>query len=364
VWHRRTELRKYRLFQPTNNNSTVRSEYSMIIDMHAHALGDRFLSDLCTRPIAGMSCEKDGEGGYRFRRPIDESPRSLDKNLHDLGRRLESLKRRKVKCQLFGPPPGQISWPGGVASTEWVHALHKQEAQIAADSAGLMEPIAVPCFEDPARTVDELRRAIDEYGFRAISLPSTAGGRPLDDPAFDPFFGHVEREGLVLIMHPVSATPPTRYRMYGIQVLVGWPTESTLAVTRMIFAGVFERHPELKLVVVHGGGNLVFLRGRLDAAYEATGWEADPYYRRNITQPPSAYLDCLFYDTCALSKESNQFVIDVMGADRVVFGSDYPFDIGDPEGRRSLPVIESLPEPSRNKVCHENAMALLTSRKS
>jgi aminocarboxymuconate-semialdehyde decarboxylase len=57
-------------------------------------------------------------------------------------------------------------------------------------------------------------------------------------------------------------------------------------------------------------------------------------------------------------------VIDVMGADRVVFGSDYPFDIGDPEGRRSLPVIESLPEPSRNKVCHENAMALLTSRKS
>jgi aminocarboxymuconate-semialdehyde decarboxylase len=89
------------------------------------------------------------------------------------------------------------------------------------------------------------------------------------------------------------------------------------------------------LVIVHGGGNLVFLRGRLNAAYEATGWEADPYYRKNITKPPSAYLDRLFYDTCAMSPASNRFVIDTMGADRVVFGSDYPYDIGDPDGRRS-----------------------------
>ena len=80
----------------------------MIIDLHAHALGDRFLSDLCMHPIAGMSCQKDGHGGYLFRRPIDEAYRSLDKNLSDLGHRLESLKRRKVERQLFGPPPGQF----------------------------------------------------------------------------------------------------------------------------------------------------------------------------------------------------------------------------------------------------------------
>ena len=331
----------------------------MIIDLHAHALGERFLSDLCMHPIAGMSCQKDGHGGYLFRRPIDETYRSLDKNLSDLGHRLESLKRRKVERQLFGPPPGQISWPGGVASKEWVHALHAQQAEIAAESEGLMEPIAVPCFEDPGKMVDELRRAADQYGFRAITLPSTAGGKALDDPVFEPFFSHIEKEGLVLIMHPVSATPPTRYGIYGIQVLVGWPMESTLAITRMIFAGLFERHPLLKLVIVHGGGNLVFLRGRLNAAYEATGWEADPYYRKNITKPPSAYLDRLFYDTCALSPTSNKFVIDTMGVDRVVFGSDYPYDIGDPEGRRSIPVIDALPAVAREKVYRGNALALL-----
>ena len=331
----------------------------MIIDMHAHALGERFLNDLCQRPIAGMSCRKDEHGGFLFRRPSDDTYRSLDKNLSDLGNRLASLKRRKVERQLFGPPPGQISRPGGVAATEWVHALHRQQAEIAAGAEGLLEPIAVPCFDDPPRMVDELRRAVEQFGFRAITLPSTAGGRPLDDPAFEAFFAHVEKEGLVLILHPISATPSTRYGIYGMQVLVGWPMESTLAVARMIFAGMFERHPALKLVLVHGGGNLVFLRGRLNAAYEATGWEADPYYRKNISQPPSAYLDRFFYDTCALSPASNRFVIDMMGADRVVFGSDYPYDIGDPEGRRSIPVIDALPEAAQQEIYRGNALTLL-----
>jgi hypothetical protein len=79
------------------------------------------------------------------------------------------------------------------------------------------------------------------------------------------------------------------------------PFETTLAVTRLIFEGVLERHPGLKIILSHGGGNLVFLRGRLDSAYNAEGWEANPYYRKNISCSPSAYLDRLYYDTCALS---------------------------------------------------------------
>jgi aminocarboxymuconate-semialdehyde decarboxylase len=331
----------------------------MIIDVHAHAFGERLLTDLCTRPTGGMSCQKDGKGGFLIKRPIDDEYRSLDTHLHDLPNRVASLKRRKVKLQLFGPPPGQISWPGGVASTEWVRAIHKSQAEIAAEAEGLMEAIAVPCFEEPAKLVDEIRRAVDDYGFRAVSLPTTAGSRPLDGPEFAPFFAHAEKARLTLIMHPVSATPPDRYGMYGIQVLTQWPSESTIAITRMIFAGIFERHPELKIVIVHGGGTLVFLRGRLNSAYEASGWEAHPYYRQNITQPPSAYLQRLYYDSCALSPESNKFVIDTMGADHVVFGSDYPYDIGDPEGKRSVPVIDALPTDAREKVYRGNALRVL-----
>ena len=130
----------------------------------------------------------------------------------------------------------------------------------------------------PKSLLQELQRAVDEYGVRGVMMPSSAGGKPLDGPEFAPLFALIEKLGLVIFMHPTSAVTSERFGMYGVHVLIGWPFETTLAVTRMIFEGLFERHPKLKLVLAHGGGNLMFLRGRLNSAYEATGWEADPYF--------------------------------------------------------------------------------------
>jgi aminocarboxymuconate-semialdehyde decarboxylase len=230
---------------------------------------------------------------------------------------------------------------------------------VADESEGLMEPLGVLALGEPEKASEELQRAVDQYGFRGVIMPTTAGGRPLDDAAFEPLFRLIERLGLMIFMHPAAGVRSDRYGAYGIQVLVGYPAETSLAVTRMIFNGTLEQHPGLKLVLAHGGGTLVFLRGRLDSAYDATGWEADPYFRKNITQRPSAYLDRLYYDTCALSEQSNRFVIETMGSHRVVFGSDYPFDIGDPEGRRCVPVIDALPAVDRNRIYRDNALGLL-----
>lgn len=331
----------------------------MIVDLHAHALNERFIRELAKKPVAGLVSERDGEGSYVIRRSGDDRKSTIDPHLYDLPHRLDSLRRRKVVRQLFGPPPFLVSWPGGAPSVELVRVLHRMLQDVASESEGLMEAIGVLALGEPEQAADELQRTVDEYGIRALILPTTAGGRPLDDPVFEPVFSLIERLGLVVFMHPTTAVPSERFGMYGIHVLVGFPFETTLAVTRMIFNGVLERHPDLKLVLAHGGGNLVFLRGRLDSAYEATGWEADPYFRQHISRPPSAYLDRLYYDTCALSERSNRFAIETMGADRVVFGSDYPFDIGDPEGRRSVPVIETLPPADREKINSGNALRLL-----
>jgi aminocarboxymuconate-semialdehyde decarboxylase len=333
----------------------------MIVDMHAHALSERFIVDLASTPVAGLRSQREGEF-YAIRRAGDDRKSTLDPHLFDMETRIASLKRRGVERQLFGPPPFLVSWPGGAAGVELVRALHAMQRTIAAESQGLMEPIAVLALGEPERCAEELQRGYDEYGFRALIMPSSAGGRPLDDPIFEPLFSLIEKLGLVIFMHPTTAVASDRFGMYGIHVLVGFPFETTLSVTRLIYNGVLERHPALKLVLAHGGGDLVFLRGRLDSAYEATGWEADPYFRQHITQAPSKYLDRLYYDTCALSEDSNRFVIETMGADRVVFGSDYPFDIGDPEGRRSVPVIEALPHDQREQVCRLNALRLLGDR--
>jgi len=330
----------------------------MIIDLHAHALSERFITGLIKNPIAGLSAEKTNEGLYAIRRPGDDRKSTIDPHLIDLPLRLESLRKRGVVKQFFGPPPFLVSWPGGAPNVELTRVLHRMLHEVAAESEGLMEAIGVAALGEPEQAAAELQRAVDEYGIRGLIIPSTAGGRALDEPQFEPFFALCEKLGIVLFMHPTTAMPSDRFHMYGIHVLVGFPFETTLAVTRMIFNGVLERHPNLKLVLAHGGGNLVFLRGRLDSAYDATGWEADPYFKQHITMRPSAYLDRLYYDTCALNERSNRFVIETMGADRVVFGSDYPFDIGDPEGKRSVPVVDSLPPLDREKIYSGNAIRL------
>ena len=251
----------------------------MIIDLHAHALSERFINDIVGKPVAGLRGERDGSGGYAIRRAGDDRKSTLDPHLYDLPSRLDSLKRREVELQVFGPPPFLVSWPGGAANSELVRVIHKMEDEIRLESDELMEPMAVLALGEPEQSVAELQRAVDDYGFRAVMMPSSAGGRPLDDPVFEPLLSLIERMGLVVFMHPTSAATSERFGMYGVHVLVGWPFETTLAITRMIFNGVLERHEGLKIVLAHGGGNLVFLRGRLDSAYDASGWEADPYFR-------------------------------------------------------------------------------------
>lgn len=330
----------------------------MIIDTHAHALDLAFLDGLCRKPAFGLSAERRTDGRFWVRRG-DNPPHSLDENLSDVPKRVASLKRRNVELQLIGPPPGYVAWPGGAAGVDFARALNEHGARIASEGQGRIELMAALALGDPARCAYELERAVDLYGARSALLPATAGGRPLDGPEFDPLFTVAEKLGLLLFMHPVSAEPPTRFPLYGVQVLVQWPFETTLAVTRMIFEGVFDRHPGLQLLLAHGGGNLIFLKGRLNSAYDATGWEADPYYRKNVSKAPGEYYEQIFFDTCSLSPDSVEFTIKVAGADRVMFGTDYPFDIGDPEAKRALPALERLPHEPRKKIYRENAAAVL-----
>jgi len=330
----------------------------MIIDTHAHALDEAFLEGLCRKPAFGLAAERGKDNRFWIRR-AGGRVHSLDENLFDIPKRIESLARRGVNLQLIAPPPGFVAWPGAAADVEYARALNEHGARIARQGGGRLELMATLALGEPERCAYELERAVDLFGLRSAILPTTAGGRPLDGLEFDTMFAVAERLGLLLFMHPVSAEAPSRFPLYGMQVLVQWPFETTLAITRMIFEGVFDRHPALQLLLAHGGGNLIFLKGRLNSAYDATGWEADPYYRRNLSKPPGEYFRQIFFDTCSLSAESVDFTIQVAGADRVMFGTDYPFDIGDPEARRALPALNRLAEGLKNRIFYENAEGVL-----
>ena len=330
----------------------------MIIDAHAHALDEAFLAELCRKPAFGLKAHRGDDERFWVSRNGARA-HSLDENLFDVGRRLASLAARNVDLQLIAPPPGFVAWPGGAARVEYARALNAHGARIASEGKGRLELMLALALGEPERAADELERAVGEYGARSALLPTTAGGRPLDDPAFGPLLATAERLGLLLFMHPVSAEPPDRFVVYGVQVLVDWPAETTLAVTRLIFQGVLDRHPGLKILLAHGGGTLTFLRGRLNSAYEAQGWEADPYFRKNLTKPPGDYYDQLWFDTCSLSPESVEFTIEIAGADRVMFGTDYPFDIGDPEAKRQMPALLRQDQRTQAQIFSGNVLSAL-----
>lgn len=333
----------------------------MTIDVHAHALSERFLHDLQNEPICGLSAIADGKGGYLLQR-VGGPPQSLDPNLYRLERRLDSLKKREVRLQLFGPVPGLLSWQTGAPAVELARAVNLQAKELEAEAGGCMEAMATIPLGSPSAAVPELERAIGEHGFRAVMVPTSGGEMSLDHDIFSDLFAFIERHELLVFVHPTSGFPTDRFGINGMNVLLGWPFETTLAITRLIFGGVLERQPGLKLVLAHGGGNLVFLRGRLNAAYFATGWEAHPYYREKIGRPPTYYLDRLYYDTCVLSPESLDFLLRTAGEERVLFGSDYPFDVGDAEGNIAMPAICKLEAGIQSKLLAENALALLPRR--
>jgi aminocarboxymuconate-semialdehyde decarboxylase len=218
----------------------------------------------------------------------------------------------------------------------------------------------VPALTEPEHAVAEICRALDEDGLTGVALPTSAAGRPLDDPAFEPLFAECARRGAIVFMHPTTGVERPAFGQYTMLQLVGWPSETALCVSRLIFAGVFERHPGLKLVLAHGGGTLAMLAGRLDLAYEAPNYEANPDCRKNISRPPSSYLKQIFFDTVVAHPAALRYLIDLVGHRQLVFGSDFPFEIGDPYGGKALPAINALPSDVAADILYKTAATILS----
>ena len=129
-------------------------------------------------------------------------------------------------------------------------------------------------------------------------------------------------------------------------------------LARLIFAGTLERHPDLRLIAAHGGSNLLFMKGRLDLTYAASGVAFEPACHAHISQPPDAYYDRLLFDTVVDSREQLGFLIEMVGADHVVFGADDPFEVVDPVGAMAVPEINALVPAQRDKILGGTIAAL------
>jgi aminocarboxymuconate-semialdehyde decarboxylase len=178
---------------------------------------------------------------------------------------------------------------------------------------------------DPPAAVAELRRAARELGMVGVLTGTSAGERMLDDPGLDPFFGAAAEEGLPVLLHPylsMAGRPAAGLERFHLANAVGNPHETFLAAARLIDGGVLDRHPDLKVVLVHGGGSLPYQVGRLAHARSAGG-------RR---ESPDSYLERLLFDTVLFDPRAFDFLVSLVGPERVAFGSDRPFEMADLSG--------------------------------
>lgn len=209
-------------------------------------------------------------------------------------------------------------------------------------------------MQDVKLAVGELERVLAQ-GLRGAMLDTEVAGLQWDEPAFEPFFTAAEDRGAILLYHVSSARMmadwPQRYQLSNT---IGNPLDDTRAGAALIFGGILERHPNLKVILSHGGGNLCFGIARMERGYDLSAAA-----RANISQRPSAYLRRMYYDIITWGEAQLRFLIDQVGADRVVLGSDYPHPYGPDNSVQWLNAMASITKEERELILGKNAERLL-----
>jgi aminocarboxymuconate-semialdehyde decarboxylase len=213
--------------------------------------------------------------------------------------------------------------------------------------------IATLPMQAPQRAADELARAVRTLGLRGAMIGSNAVGKNLDDPSFEPLWAAAAELGALVIVHPNNVAGADRLRSYYLNNLIGNPLDTTIAAACLVFGGVLERHPKLKVLLVHGGGFVPYQAGRW-----VHGWQVRAEPKANVKQSPQPWIDRFFYDTILHAKPQLEFLVASVGAPRVLLGSDYPYDMGTGECVRQVKAL-SIPDADKEQVLSGNALRLL-----
>ena len=210
--------------------------------------------------------------------------------------------------------------------------------------------------QDVGAAVDELDRAVHVLGLKGAELDTVVHGHTWDEPHFLPLFKAAEAMGAVLFFHPQPQDNLLLQRTdrYGLANSIGVIVEDTLIVATLIFGGILDACPDLKACIAHGGGPACFGMGRLDR-----GWQVRSEARRHILKPPSTYQRRLYYDCITDSEAALRFLLDQVGADRVVLGSDWPFVRWEPSPVAWVQGLQSLTQEEKDKILWQNLEQLL-----
>jgi len=262
----------------------------------------------------------------------------------DAALRIEEMDRVGVDVQVLSLSVPNVYFADEGREPEIARKTNDAYAELVSRHPRRFKALASIPMDVPDEASKELARALDELKLQGVLLLSHIRGKPLTDSRFRPFFEEANRRNLFILLHPMlPAGMAEQLKDYVLGPLVGFPFDSTLAVARMCFDGLFRDFPNIRFLVPHLGGAIPYLLPRLDQ-----GFRDFPACRAKIDQPPSFYLKKLYFDTVSASPSTIDFVRELVGSGRIAFGSDYPHLPGSMSG--SVATVENLETSESDKA--------------
>jgi len=337
----------------TRRKVVKRGNKSLAVDLHCHV----------HTPAADETAKKgdkpaDVTARYGDPRTIERQKQlriELDRKLTSVEQRLADMGRMGIDVQAISTSPMQYYYGLDTdLGRQTSRIINQRLAEIVASHPDRFVGLGTVPLQAPELAVAELEYCMKTLGFRGLEIGTNVGGLELSDTRFEAFFARAEELNAIIFLHPSGFTEPRRLTQHFLTNVIGNPLDTTVALAHIVFGGVLERHPGLKFVAAHGGGYMGHYPARMDHAYRVR-----PECHDHIKRPPSYYMKKIYYDTMVFSHEQLEHLVNLWGADHVVIGTDYPYDMGYYKPVDFVNKTRSLTRAQKTAIIGGNAAKLL-----
>jgi len=272
----------------------------------------------------------------------------------DVSKRIADMDRVGIDTEVVSLSTPNVFFTGAEHQPRVARMINDSYAELIATHPKRFKGFASIPMDDPEAALLELHRAIDELKLNGVILLSNIGGKPLTSPEYRQFFAEANRIQLCIFLHPMLPANADSFREYVLGPIIGFPFDTSLAVARMCYDGMFEDFPDIRWIIGHLGGAIPYLMERMD-----NGFRDFADCRAKIDKLPSVYLKRLYYDTVSFSQHTFTMVRNQVGADHMVMGSDYPHLLGSID--RAVSSIDDLEVTAQEKqqIFSGTAMSIL-----
>lgn len=328
-----------------------------IVDMHAHYMSPRLLAEAERNGAHyGVRLERNADGIACVAFNGGPLSRPFFHELCDLAHRIPAMDATGIALQVLS------TWTDvagdDLPAREAARWVRLQNDTLAADIhlfPGRFAAMGTLPLQDVDAALFELDHIVDDLGMRSVELVTSINGRDLDHPDFRPLWQRLEQRNVFVFLHPpLRPAGLDRTRDYFLNNLISFPTDTTIAAARLMFSGVLDSFPGLKIGLAHSGGFLPFQIGRFDL-----GYAKHPACSKELTQRPSDLLSHFVFDTLTHHDKALSFVIDMVGAGCMVYGTDYPFEMMETVGPQRISRLPGLSDAARADILGNNIHTLL-----